>query len=109
MSIQSANILDTDTVILEVPAGRTYAVTTLLICNYAENEDEANNSSFDMHIIRSGNIKSNVNKVLNDIIMPPKETFTFNVERIVLDEGDSIVLNSTNPNVLSATISFLEV
>jgi hypothetical protein len=109
MAIQSANILETDTVILEVPAGKKYAVTTLLVCNYAATASSINNSSFDMHVTTGGGPKNNSNKVLNNISMPAQETFTFNVERLILEGGDRIVLTSTNSDRLSATISYLEV
>jgi len=41
--------------------------------------------------------------------MPAQETFSFNTERLILEEGDSVVLNSPDSNRLSATISYLEV
>lgn len=109
MAIQSANILETDTVILEVPAGKKFAITTLLVCNYAASASSINNSSFDMHVVASAGVKSNTNKVLNNVSMPAQETFTFNVERLILEGGDRVVLTSPNSDRLSATISFLEV
>jgi len=109
MSIQSVNILETDTVILEVPAGKKYAVTTLLVCNYASTTSSINDSNFDMHVIANAGTKSNTNKVLNKIQMPAQETFTFNVERLILEGGDRIVLTSPDSDRLSATISYLEV
>jgi hypothetical protein len=109
MAIQSANILETDTVILEVPAGKKFAITTLLVCNYASSSSSINNSSFDMHVIASAGAKNNSNKVLNNISMPAQETFTFNVERLILEGGDRVVLTSPNSDRLSATISYLEV
>ena len=109
MAIQSANILETDTVILEVPAGKKFAITTLLVCNYAATTSSINSSSFDMHVIANSGVKSNTNKVLNNISMPAQETFTFNIERLILEGGDKVVLISPNSDRLSATISFLEV
>jgi hypothetical protein len=41
--------------------------------------------------------------------MPAQETFTFNIERLILEGGDKVVLTSPNSDRLSATISFLEV
>jgi hypothetical protein len=109
MAIQSANILETDTVILDVPAGKKFAITTLLVCNYAASTSSINNSSFDMHVIAAAGVKSNTNKVLNNVSMPAQETFTFNIERLILEGGDKVVLTSPNSDRLSATISFLEV
>lgn len=110
MAINSALILDTDTTILSVPSGKKYAITTILVCNYAGTTNSANDSSFNMHVIAgSGGVKSNANLVLNAISMPAQETFTFNVERLILEEGDRVVLNSPDSDLLSATISYLEV
>lgn len=109
MAILSANILETDTVILEVPAGKTFAITTLLVCNYASSSSSINDSSFDMHVVTSSGVKNNSNKILNNVSMPAQETFTFNVERLILDAGDRVILTSPNSDRLSATISYLEV
>jgi hypothetical protein len=109
MAINSNLILATDTTILLVPAGKKYAITTIVVCNYATTDDVSFNSSFNMHVIPSGDSKSNANKVLNTIDMPAQETFSFNTERLILEEGDSVVLNSPDSNRLSATISYLEV
>ena len=110
MAINSVLILDTDTTVLSVPAGKKYAITTLLVCNYAGTTATANNSSFNMHVIKgSGGVKSNTNLILNAIEVDAKDTFTFNVERLILEEGDRVVLNSPDADLLSATISYLEV
>lgn len=110
MAINSALILETDTIILNVPANKKYAITTLLVCNYTTSTNTINDSSFDMHVIKgSGGVKNNANKILNNISMPAQETFTFNVERLILEEGDRVVLISPDSDKLSATISYLEV
>ena len=109
MAIASNLILATDTTILLVPAQKKYAITTIVVCNYATTTDASFASSFDMHVIPSGESKTNANKVLNTIAMPEQETFSFNTERLILEEGDSVVLNSPDSNRLSATISYLEV
>jgi hypothetical protein len=110
MAINSALILSTDTTLLTVPVGIKYAVTTLLICNYSPTTDALNASSFSLHVIKGiGGVKSNTNKILNEIAMPAQETFTFSVERLILEEGDRLVLNSPDPDKLSATVSYLEV
>jgi len=110
MAINSALILETDTTLLSVPSDKKYAITTLLVCNYSTSTNSINDSSFDMHVIKgSGGVKSNANKILNNISMPSQETFTFNVERLILEEGDRVVLISPDSDKLSATISYLEV
>lgn len=110
MAIISALIQETDTIILTVPAGEKYAITTLLVCNYSTSTNAIFDSSFDMHVILgSGGVKSNANKILNNVSMPAQETFTFSVERLILEGGDRVVLISPDSDKLSATISYLEV
>jgi hypothetical protein len=41
--------------------------------------------------------------------MPAQETFSFNTERLILEEGDRVVLISPDSDKLSAIISYLEV
>lgn len=109
MAIQSTLILSTDTNILLVPPTKSYAVTTLFVNNYASTSSSTNDSSFDMHVIKNLETKSNANKVINNMSMPAQETFTISLERLILDEGDKIVLVSPDSDKLSATISYLEV
>ncbi len=52
MAINNVLILDTDTTVLSVPATKKYAVTTLLVCNYAGTTNIVNDSSFNMHVIK---------------------------------------------------------
>ena len=107
MAINSVLILSTDTEALNVPSGKKYAITTLLVCNYATSSNSLNDTTFNMHVLKgSGDVKSNKNKVLNTVSMPAQETFTWNVERLILEEGDRVILNSTDSDKLSATISF---
>jgi hypothetical protein len=110
MAINSVKILETDTTLLSVPSGKKYAVTTILVSNYSTSTNSINDSSFDMHVIKgSGGVKSDTNKILNNIEMPTQETFSFNVERLILEEGDRIVMISPDSDKLNATISYLEV
>ena len=112
MAIQSTAIGSTDTDILTVPAGKTYAVLTIMVCNTEPANPihlEHGESQFDMHLIPNGGAKSNTNMVINDLVLPAGETFTFDSEKVVLAAGDKITMLGASPTVLSATVSFLEV
>ena len=77
------------------------------------NQEEQNNTdgltNFDLHFVKSGDAKSNTNKVINNLVLPAGETFTFDSEKIVLEAGDKIVALGESPTNLVATVSFLEV
>jgi hypothetical protein len=110
MAIENAAVLTTDTTILTVPAGKKYAITTLLVCNTGTDDGTGvNDSSFDMHVIKDGQVKGDDNLVLNKLPVSASETFTFNVERLILEESDRVVLVGQAPTNLTATISYLEV
>lgn len=95
---------------LGVPAGKSYAITNILVCNTGVAD-----ATFDMHLIPSGSALDNkVTSVVRDLTLPAKETFTFDSERIVLEAGDKIVFVAS-PDIgssltdLAATVSYLEV
>ena len=110
MAIENAEVLTTDTTILTVPASKKYAITTLLVCNTGTDDGTGtNDSSFDMHVIPDGQVKGDGNLVLNALPVSASETFTLNVERLILEENDKVVLVGQSPTNLTATISYLEV
>jgi hypothetical protein len=110
MAISNAAIATTDTTILTVPSGKKYAITTLLVCNTGIDDGTGvNDTVFDMHVIPNGQTKTDVNLVLNNLAVSAADTFTFNVERLILEENDRVVLVGQSPTNLSATISYLEV
>ena len=112
MAITSTAIGSTDTDILTVPGGKSYAVLTIMICNTeAPNpvHQEHGETNFDMHFVPSGGAKSDTNMEIKNLILPAGETFTFDSEKVVLEAGDKIVVLGESPTNLSATVSFLEV
>ena len=111
MAIVNAQLTTTQLDILTVPAGKTYAITNILVCN----NDATDNASFDLHFIPNGDPLNNaVTRIVNNLILPAKETFTFDSERIVLEAGDKVSFVA-EPDLgsgltdLAATVSYLEV
>jgi hypothetical protein len=112
MAIDNVLVGDTDTDLLLVPANERRAVTNIMVCNTAvpdPTDPEQGKTNFDLHFVKSGEPKGNVNKVINRLDLPAGETFTFDSEKIVLEAGDRVVIVSEAPTNLSATISWLEV
>jgi hypothetical protein len=118
MAITNAQLTDTQLDLLEVPAGKTYAITNIIVCNtYSPSgaSPENETANFDMHLLQSGQALSNaVTSVVRELSLPAGETFTFDSERIVLEAGDKLSfvagpdIGSGNTN-LSAMVSYLEV
>ncbi len=114
MAITNGKINLADTTLLTVPAGKRYAITTLLVCNTAsEDTGGSNDTTFDLHFVPSGQTKGtddpNANQVVNNLKVAGADTFTFDTEKIVLEAGDAIVASSQSPVNLVCTISYLEV
>jgi len=110
MAIANTQVQLTDTTLLTVPAGKTYAITTLIVCNTATYDVSGNNdTSFDLHFVKSGQAKGAQNQICNNITVQGADTFTFDTEKVVIEAGDSVVIVSQAPDNLSATVSYLEV
>lgn len=112
MAIQSVAVSSVQTTLLTVPADIQYAILTILVCNTAlpnPLHEEDGLTNFDMHLVKASEPVSDTNLVLNAVLLPAGETFTFDSEKIVLEAGDSIVLIGESPTNLSATVSYLEV
>lgn len=92
--------------------GRTNAVTTIALCNTAA-PDPANETTgavtVNIYIVRSGKSYGLGNKIVSSLNIPAGETVFFSEERIVLESGDSIVVEPSVNNVVSVTVSALAV
>jgi hypothetical protein len=112
MAIANSIIASGDNTILVVPAGKRYAITTILVCNtYTPNpiHDEDGQTVFDLHLVPQGQAIGDRNMVVRSLVLPAGETFTFDSEKIVLEEGDYINIAGESPTELAATVSYLEV
>jgi hypothetical protein len=112
MAIQCTQIGGGYTDILTVPAGKSWAVTTMLFCNTALPQDiytDAGDTYLDLHLCKSGVAAGDGNQVLNNIPIPAGETFSFDTEKIILEAGDIVKAATTSPTSITATVSYIEV
>ena len=102
---------------VSVPADQSYAITNIIVCNtYDPNASspEAETCEFDLHLVPStGSYSASVTTVVRRLSLPAGETFTFDTERVVLDAGDSVVVNGSesaggNDN-LACTVSYMRI
>ena len=102
---------------LTVPAGQSYAITNIIVCNTYDpgaTSPENETVEFDLHFIPStGSYADGVTSVVRRLSLPAGETFTFDTERVVLDAGDSVVVNGglsagSNTN-LACTVSYMRI
>ena len=117
MAIINAQLTNAVQDILTTPAGKNYAITCIFICN----SSWQHNANFDMHLIPTGTaIDDEVTRMINDLQLAPRETFTLDTEKIVLGPGDKISFfarpalgpddgSSSNLTDLAVCISYIEV
>lgn len=118
MAIENGQLTNL-TELLTVPAGKTYAITSIMVCNTYSPTDtspETHSASFDMHFIKNGQPRDNkITAVIRELTIPSGETFTFDSEKIILSEGDKLVFVAQpgayagNATDLAASVSYLEV
>jgi len=117
MAIVNDRLTTTQLDILEVPAGKSYAITNIMVCN-TDGNGSGLDSLFNMYLIpvSKGGSKGVGTMVINDLRLPVGETFTFDSEKIVLEEGDIISFEAADDTGsppattnLTATVSYLEV
>ena len=115
MAIENATLTNTQQDILTVPTGKSYAITNILVCNtYSPNgsDPQLETASFDMHFLKNNQTLDNARTcVVRELELPAGETFTFDSEKIILAEGEtlSFVGDSTNAANLAVSVSYLEV
>ena len=113
----SNSFIDATLTTLYTSSGET-AVTSMIFCNYADVDNIAAPSGtvltdadtfLDLHIVPNGGSASDQNKILHQLKIPGGETFIMDSERLVLENGDTIVAQTTSPATVSATISTVAV
>lgn len=112
MAIENAQLTTTQNNILVVPTDKSYAITTIIVCN--TNLSATSPSTFDLHIAKSGQAIGVDTTIVKGLELPAGETFTFDSEKIVLEAGDFVAFEA-DPDIgsgntdLAATVSYLEV
>lgn len=89
------------------PVGHSNAVTTMFFCNYSGSDVYLESVN-----LVSGGTYTNVgvtNRIINHLLIPAGETFTFDSEKIILDSGDAIYATTDANSRLAVTICTLQV
>ena len=110
------NFIDATFTTLYTSTGDT-AITSMIFCNYADTDNIVGagnvltdaDTFLDLHVVPNGGSASDENKILHQLKIPGGETFIMDTERLVLENGDTIVAQTTSPATISATISSVAV
>jgi hypothetical protein len=111
MAINSTRLTTTgDTTVYTSPG--VNAVTLIVVCNTGAPDlgnESVNSTLFQLNIVKSGTLTSDTNCIVKNLLVPAGETVFFSEERIVLDTGDTIKATSSEPNLLSISVSTIAV
>ena len=102
---------------LTVPIDEQWAVTNIMVCNTYDPCDsfpENETCAFDLHFVPStGAYADDTTSVVRRLSLPAGETFTFDTERVILEAGDSVVINGEasagGTGRLACTVSYMKV
>lgn len=92
--------------------GRSNAIVTMIFCNTGATslvDETTNQVTVNVYLVKSGKSYVDGNRIISELIVPAGETVFFAEERIVLEAGDEIWVGTSSTNLLSVTISALEV
>lgn len=89
-----------DVVIYTVPAGITGIILSITIANVSTSSSNATVS-----VSKSG---GGTATLINEFPVPPNDALNPLTGKIVLEEGDSLVVNASSPNILETYLSILE-
>lgn len=121
MALINEQLITTQKDVVTVAEGEVWAITSIMVCNtYPPNgaTPEQHSATFDMHFLKDGQSLSNqLTTVVRQLELPAGETFTFDSEKVVLDEGCKIAFVASPENTdygsgltdLAVSVSYLRV
>lgn len=111
MAIDNAAITGGSPTTIYTSSGNN-AVTCIWICNTAT-YDPLNPTTgltyLDIHFVKNGDGIVTTNQVVNQLPVPAGESVTFDTEKMILANGDRVIMYTPVPYNLVATISTIPV
>lgn len=103
MAINST-YLSTSTTDIYTSSGETAAMTF-----YFSNYSTSANVTFSLWAVKSGQLASNLNVLYSNVAVQAGDTYVMDIERIFLDNGDSLRAYCSANNSMSATLTYSQV
>ena len=100
MAITNSSVASTTTTQLFLAANQQ-AVTTMIFCNISA----ATAATLNVYVVPYGSNANTNTQILNLIPIPATETFMFDTEKLILENGDTIQARATVDQIVVATIS----
>ena len=107
-----SNNFITDTAASVYTSSGNNAITTIIVCNTATYDPMSPATGLtylSLWAVQDGDAAGDINQIVNALPVPAGETVSFDQEKMVLGDGDSIFAFCPSPTNLSITISTLPV
>lgn len=102
--ITATNLTSTDPTNVYTSVGES-GITTLIICNHHASTDAV----VDVWVVPSGGTAGPANQILKSMTIVAADTFVMDMEKLMLDNSDTIVIQSDQANVINSVISSMAV
>jgi hypothetical protein len=100
MAISNVRVESTQTTSVFVADGEQ-AITAMFFCN----QSEVNDCKLDIYLVPAGDVATSATQVVKALDLPATETYVFDMEKIILDNLDSIQARATVDQIVVATVS----
>ena len=88
------------------------AITNIIACNTGTRDllnETVNASTLTVYFIPNGSAAGDLTTVIKNVTVPAGETLFFSDEKVILEDGDTIVAQAGTGNLISVTMSSLAV
>ena len=82
--------------------------TTAITCMFFMN-DNAAARTLDVHIVKNGESLGTANKIVKTITIDPADTYVINIEKLVLENGDTVQCVASAASSVYATVSSVSI
>lgn len=82
-----------------------HGITTLMICNHTPSTD----AIVDAWVVPAGDTKSNAHQILKSLTIVASDTFVMDMEKLVLSNGDRIIIKANASDAVNCVISSMAV
>ena len=104
MAIKSTRLLTTGATEIFQAIGQQ-AITVIYICNTTGGDVSVN-----MYLVSDGStLGTEDNQILSQLVITANDTYVMSTEKLILDDLDQIQLEANVGNVVTATVSSIEV
>ena len=103
--ITTTNITQANTNTLAFESVGENGITTLMICNHTD----VTSAVVNVYVVPSNGVPGNANQILKSLTIVPADTFVMDMEKLVLGDGDAVVVSADQADVVNVVISSMAV